>query len=115
METKQEEYLYTLGNAIKYGLKPAILIEYFRRNIFMNVITDDYIYEGKTWHKISVADLKREFQFMSHNQVRYALQRLLEGNVLQKGVFTDDKFNRTKCYTFTDPEEIFKCYDQNPN
>ena len=42
------------------------------------------------------------FPFLSYNEIRYALKRLVKGRVLTKGQFNESRFDRTNWYAFTE-------------
>ena len=42
------------------------------------------------------------FPFLSYDEFRYALKRLVKGQVLTKGQFNESRFDRTNWYAFTE-------------
>ena len=40
--------------------------------------------------------------FLSYDEIRYALKRLVKGRVLTKGRFNESRFDRTNWYAFTE-------------
>ena len=42
------------------------------------------------------------FPFLSYDEIRYALKRLVKGRVLTKGRFNESRFDRTNWYAFTE-------------
>lgn len=48
------------------------------------------------------ADDDRLFPFLSYDEIRYALKRLVKGRALTKGRFNESRFDRTNWYAFTE-------------
>ena len=60
------------------------------------------LHEGKVWVRCSVQMMTGFFPFLSYDEIRYALKRLVKGRVLTKGQFNESRFDRTNWYAFTE-------------
>ena len=60
------------------------------------------LHEGKVWVRCSVQMMTGFFLFLSYDEIRYALKRLVKGRVLTKGQFNESRFDRTNWYAFTE-------------
>ncbi len=57
---------------------------------------------AKVWLRCSVQMMTGFFPFLSYDETRYALKRLVKGRVLTKGQFNESRFDRTNWYAFTE-------------
>ena len=76
--------------AISCGIKPAIVAQFM------------YESDGKTWCRCSMLMMTAFFPFMTKKMIRGALDELVKQNIIKKGCFNENKFDRTNWYTFTD-------------
>lgn len=63
------------------------------------------VFEGavtNVWVRCSVQMMTGFFPFLSYDEIRYALKRLVKGRVLTKGRFNESCFDRTNWYAFTE-------------
>lgn len=98
MEIPVHEYIAT-----KYGLKVAIIAQYFWNRIEAEKGTEKMKKaEGKYWCRCSMIMLTGYFPFLTKQMVRDAIGTLIKKNVIRKGVFNAEKFDRTSWYTFTE-------------
>ena len=54
------------------------------------------------WVRCSVQMMTGFFPFLSYDEIRYALKRLIRARVLTKGRFNESCFDRTNWYAFTE-------------
>lgn len=88
--------------AKKYGVNAAVLADFIWDCIEEKSIRQPQIYEGKVWFRCSVQMLTGFFPYLSYDEIRFALKRLIKGRVLTKGRFNESRFDRTNWYAFTE-------------
>lgn len=95
-------HAFNIDIAEKYGIKEAILIENIAHWIKKNYANKKHIHEGKVWSYNSVEAFKDQFPYMSAKQIRYALNKLEDAEVIKSGNYNKAKYDRTKWYTIID-------------
>lgn len=85
-----------------YGIKEAILIENLAYWIFKNEKNNRHLYDGLTWSYNSIQAYSDIFPYMSAKQIRYALQKLEDANIIKSGNYNKVGYDRTKWYTIID-------------
>lgn len=93
-------------HAVKYGLEEAIFIYHFRYWILNNRANKRNFHEGRTWTYNSISAFIETFPYLSYKQVRRVLDSLKKQNVMVTGNFSDNKYDQTLWYAFSD-ESIF--------
>ena len=76
--------------AKKYGVNAAVIAGFLWDCIEQKSTENPKLHEGKVWCRCSVLMLTGFFPYMSYDEIRYALKRLIKGRV------------RTNWYTFTE-------------
>ena len=87
--------------AEKYGLNCAVLIPLIQTWIARSIANEEEMFEDRHWVSCSLAAFHAMLPFFTKNQIRYALDRLVDEGVLLKGK-KDENFNRTNYYAFVD-------------
>ena len=93
---------FDIDLAQKFGLNEAILLENIRFWIQKNRANESHHHEGRTWTYNSVAAFREIFPYMGPKAIRAALERLVEGGVLQKGNYNVKSIDQTTWYAFVD-------------
>ena len=88
--------------AKKYGVNAAVLACFLWDCIEQKSTESPQLHEGKVWVRCSVQMMTGFFPFLSYDEIRYALKRLVKGRVLTKGQFNESRFDRTNWYAFTE-------------
>ena len=88
--------------AEKYGVNAAVLACFLWDCIEQKSTESPQFHEGKVWVRCSVQMMTGFFPFLSYDEIRYALKRLVKGRVLTKGRFNESRFDRTNWYAFTE-------------
>lgn len=89
--------------AVHYGVNAAIVAQFIWDNLKKNNY-DGKVYEkeGRKWCRCSMLMMTGFYPFLSRNMVCDAIKILVEKNVIMKGRFNENKFDKTNWYTFTD-------------
>lgn len=90
------------GHSKKYGVNAAVLTAFLWDCVEQKSTESPQLHEGKVWVRCSVQMMTGFFPFLSYDEIRYALKRLVKGRVLTKGRFNESRFDRTNWYAFTE-------------
>lgn len=88
--------------AQRYGVNAAVLAGFIRDCIEEKGTRQPQLHEGRVWFRCSVQMLTGFFPYLSYDEIRYALKRLVKGCVLIKGRFNESRFDRTNWCAFTE-------------
>jgi len=85
------------------GLNAAIIAEYLWQLYLNEACGDPEMYRhDKFWVRKSALMMTGEFPFLSIDMVKDAVKILREKNIIRKGCFNENRFDRTNWYTFTE-------------
>ena len=88
--------------ASKYGVIEAVIIHDFAKIIERCELAGVQQHEGRYWICGAVKEISRHYSYLSSDQVRRTIDKLVSKGVLIKGNFNIDRFDQTLWYTFTD-------------
>lgn len=96
-------YLFSEKIAIRYGVNRAIFMQFLwnilnpeRRNEKIRKIN------GERWYRCSVQMIHGYLPYLSKNQIKRTISFLVENNLLKKGSYNENPFDRTNWYAFTE-------------
>lgn len=105
-KSSNREYEFNVGMAIKYGVKAAILIQYFQNSIYRNKINGLNFYEGRYWTYNSLTDLVSLYPYWTKSIIRGIIKNLKAKNVIITGNFNKNRHDRTTWYAFTNEDNF---------
>ena len=88
--------------ADRVGVNGAIILQNFAFWINLNKENKSNFKEGKHWTYITLKSLEEKFSFLTPDKIRYAISKLIDLGIIQKGNFNKTKYDRTLWYSFTD-------------
>lgn len=92
--------------AVKYGLREAIFIGYFRCWILHNKNNEKHFHDGHYWTYNSLDALVEQMPYLTQNQVRQVLKSLKEQGVIITGNYNNVPFDKTVWYAFKNEDEF---------
>jgi len=95
-------YTFETSLAQKYGVNEAVMLNNFIFWIAKNEANGRHFYDGRYWTYNSVAAMEKLYPFWSTSQIRTIIGSLVKQGVLMKGNYTEQKYDRTVWYAFTD-------------
>jgi len=103
---------FDIEYAEKYGVFEAIMINNFQYWIIKNKANGTNNYDGHTWTYNSVKALEEIFPYWKTGQIRRCIDSLVEQDVLIKGDYNKNRYERPLWYAFAN-ESMFlnKKYD----
>lgn len=102
-----EQHFFDIEIAKKYGVNEAIIYTNLLFWIKKNKANGKHYYDGRYWSYNSVKAFQVLFPYLSIKQIRTALENLINNNVLIKGNYNSNPYDRTLWYAFKEePEEL---------
>lgn len=93
---------FNSGIAEKFGVNAAIIAEYIRSVIKDNEFNRSNLIDGKTWMRHSKFMFTVVMPYLSEYAVDQSLKKLLNGKIIVKNEFNQNRFDRTLWYAFTE-------------
>ena len=95
--------------AAKYGIVEAILLNNFAFWLVKKKANNQDLHDGRYWTYNSIKAFKALFPYLTDNQLRRALNKLVEENLVVTGNYNQKAYDRTLWYALTDEAmEILK-------
>lgn len=86
--------------ASKYGVNAAVIFNHISYWLEKNAANNTNYYDGEYWTYSSIKGFKQIFHYMSENQIRTALKKLTDNDVLKTGNYNKLAYDRTLWYAF---------------
>lgn len=88
--------------AKKYGINAAIIYQNFLFWICQNKANGRHFFDGRYWTYNSIKALSELFPYLTVDQIRRALDKLVDSGVLVKGNYNKSAYDRTCWYAFAE-------------
>lgn len=92
------EHSFDIEVAKVYGIKEAILFKHICYWIERNEANGKHFHDDETWTYNSNKAFVELFPYLTVNQIRRALEALVQADLLKTGNFNDLKYDRTNWY-----------------
>ncbi len=92
---------FSIDIATKYDVNTALLLQHFTFWYQKNKADNHQLFEGEYWVRMKLDTLTDYFPYLTKDQLRYGLKKMLNNNLLKKSEFNYKKNDRTKWYTLT--------------
>ena len=98
--------------AVIFGVTAAIIVHHIWFWTLKNIEKKANYYDGAYWTYDSVRTLAERFPYLTHKQIRDAIDMLVAQNVIKKGNYNRHQYDRTSWYALTDEgiSIVQKCY-----
>lgn len=90
---------YSTEVALKVGIIPAVIHTHICFWIKKNKANDRHFINGKYWTYNSASGFAKYFPELTERQIKYALQKLLDAKLIEKGRFNKTGYDKTNWYT----------------
>lgn len=87
------------------GIKAAVLLEHIGYWVVYNKAEGKNMVDGKCWTYTSRKALHEIFSYMTDNEIRGAIDRLVNAGLIERGCFNKMGYDRTTWYTLTEKGE----------
>lgn len=88
--------------AKKCGVNSALILWHFRFWIDQNITNNRNFHDGHYWTYQSMDALCQTFDYLTPNQIRTAVDKLVKDGYLLKGNYNKSSYNRTTWYAITE-------------
>jgi hypothetical protein len=100
------QHVFDIHIAAEYkNVGMAILIAYFQ-SLFSNLRSNCKRIDGRLWICISIEEIKDDFPYWSREKISRLIKKANKLNILTFGNFNEDKFNKTKWYSFVEEKKF---------
>ena len=99
---------FDIDDAVKYGIKEAILLANLKFWIAKNSANQKHFYDGQYWTYNSVKAWQQLFPYFTEKQIRTALESLVSQGAVLTGCYNDTAYNRTKWFALKDNSDCHK-------
>jgi hypothetical protein len=110
-----KSHSFDTGIALKTKcLESAVIYNHFHWWIEYNAVRGKNFFDGKTWTYLTYKEIQVYLPYMSTEQIKKAIGKLVDHGLIVKGNFHKNKFCHTNWYAFADPlaqPESNKDYD----
>ena len=96
------QHSFDIDVATKYGVHSAILFNHLAFWIAKNEANEVNFYDGNYWTFNSRQAFSRLFPYMTPRQITYALDKLIEAELIVTGNYNNSAYDRTLWYGLTD-------------
>lgn len=101
-----ETITFSVQLAVELGSSNlAMIVQFFKNTIMKHNRMGRNIFDGFTWNYCTRAELSAQFPFLSPDQVKRCLAKLLEMGILKVGNFNKRRGDNTNWYAFADEEK----------
>lgn len=101
-ENSNYEQKFNVGLSIKYGIIEAILLENFRRQIFINTTQNQNYHSDRYWFSATSESLTNLFPYLTRSQIRISINKLILSDLILRKKHHKERFDQTCWYAFTD-------------
>jgi hypothetical protein len=81
----------------------AVLVDHFDFWIAKNKSDGRHFHDGKYWTYGTVKSFSKIFVYLTKNQIRRLLEKMISLDILIEGNYNNINYDRTKWYTFSEP------------
>lgn len=96
------EHHFNVEVAKEYGMAAAVLLNNFIFWQKENEANRRNFHEGRYWSYNTVKAFTELFPYLSTQNIRTAIKKLMEGGLVISGEFSDDPYDHTKSYSVTE-------------
>lgn len=101
MKTHNNFHCFDRGVAKQCGVNGALLMWNFRHWIDENIANNRNFHDGRYWTYQSMDALCKTFDYLTPNQIRTAVDKLVKGGYILKGNYNKSAYDRTTWYAIT--------------
>jgi hypothetical protein len=99
---------FEIEDAMRFGIAEAILIQNLRFWIQHNRANGRHEHDGRTWTFNSAKAFETLFPYMTRDQIKRTLRKLVERDVLLSRTLSKNAWDRTNWYAFEDEAGMLK-------
>lgn len=93
---------FKVALAKEYGIEAAILIDEFNYQISRNKANERNFHDGRYWTYNTQKAYVEIFPYFNRDQIKRIIARLISNDILLKGNYNENPYDRTNWYAFSD-------------
>lgn len=105
---------FNVALAQKYGLIESIILENIIYWTKYNQANNKNLFDGYYWTYNSISAFHELLPYLSEKQIRYALKKLEENEIIKIGNYNKTPYDRTKWYAIMEPSIYTFCQMKEP-
>lgn len=99
---KRIYHCYFVEVACMYDMRTSALLYHFDFWYQKVKREDIQFFYGEYWVRMKLDSIERYFPYLTRDQIRYTLKGMIENDLLKKGMFNPNRYDRTNWYTLTE-------------
>ncbi len=99
----QHHYI-DIADAVKYGMAASAILGNIVFWLREKQAAGEDFYDGRTWVYYTYDALAERYPYLTREQCKYAIEKLLSAGVLTKADYSRERFRRPTYYALTDRE-----------
>lgn len=104
-----QDHSINVADAAKYGMAASAILNNIVFWLRKKQGAGKDMHEGRVWVYYTYESLAEQYPYLSREQVKYAVEKLVSGGVLLKGDYSRERFRRPTYYTLADNEAHRLC------
>jgi len=96
------QHTFSVKIAVIAGIPAAVILQYISFWVKANEDEGRNYEDGRYWTYLTVKDIKEKFPYLSENQVRLAIKKLKENNLVHTGNYNHKSFDHTTWFTLSE-------------
>ena len=92
------EHSFDIDIAVQCGVNSAILFQNILFWIAKNEANEKHFHDGRYWTYNSRKAFTELFPYLTEEQIKYALAKLIDGGMILVGNFNENKMDKTNWY-----------------
>ena len=112
MSIKMPVHLFDTDTSAKYGTNAAVILYNIKFWIEKNEANNKHFYDGVYWTYNSIPAFKKIFYYLTVEQIKYSLERLLEAGEIYSGHYNSDPRDRTRWFSIEKPSYLSSGKDE---
>ena len=88
--------------AKRFGINCAVILNSLELWLEKNRANEEYIFENRVWVRNSKRAMTELFPYLNERQINYAVQKLIDENIILKNNFNEKTNDRTLWLTISD-------------
>lgn len=101
------KHFFDIDIANRVGVNAAVIYENIKYWVTKNKANEVNYIDGHTWTYNSVKAFQKLFPYLSIKQIRTAISKLENSNLIKSAVYNQAKLNRVKWYCLVDEDDLF--------
>ncbi|MEM5315555.1 hypothetical protein [Paraburkholderia sp. JHI869] len=99
---------FEIDDAVEHGVHAAVFLYNLRFWIQHNKANGKHLFDGRTWTYNSAKALSQLFPYLSADQIKRTIKKLVDGHVVVTRALSENSWERVNWYAFVDEARMLK-------